>query len=261
MVAQVRRRMDGSGEKPAAGGIVKHLIDNSQIQAVIAEMKSINPAITWFPMLFLNNAPKGEYITPYPSGTSNNLYGKWDLHKEVLSFWSAVWWQGTGLQVSPVIACGDDPNDFNTPTTNWKRFVNDLGTWYKNELSPKYPNSYHSVFASWEAEKLYGKDVGKLQQAVDVCKAAFPNTPIWVHLTDPDLVKGLKVDVIAIQSPKDPFHGDQLSDSDLVNWVNAFAGNTNVPIHFLECTGPWASKYVHQREVVRNTGKTIGVGW
>jgi len=237
---------------------------DNQRNEILNAMRLINPNCSWAPMLFLNNDSRG-IVSPFPGARYNNLLGNGRLNPDLIAHWCAVWWVFKKFSPSMVLACGDDLNKWNDPdSSDWQKAVKIIGEWYETDMKNNgtYPNSVHSVTASWEAEKLVGKDVKKLQRAIDYCRKCFPSLPVSVHLTDPDLVKGLSCDFVQLQSYKHPYNGDELSDSDLINWIQRFHdSNPNLKYHATEFTTPLASKYNHQRDIVRKSGLVIGVGW
>lgn len=236
---------------------------NAQLKRLCGESKDFGKAnglnVKLLPMIVMG--ANGSKFTPYNSYP----YGG-GLHKERVCFWMGIWrndyMSPNGLYPFPIFACGDNLDDMCNPaSSNWQRMVKEFAAYIQgSEFGGKFSTSFPDVCMIWEAEKLGG--VGLAQTAVDVGRAAFPKSRIWIHATKPEFA-GVSADVIAIQGPVHPFQGDGLTDDNIRNHHEAFRKArklASTKLMWMEWNKPDGSRVKAQRALIRSLPDCIGAG-
>jgi len=234
----------------------------SQLKRLCGESKAFGVKnglnVKLVPMIIISSNGKWTPYNAYPFGGG--------LHKERVCFWLGIWRQKhmepNGLYPFPIFSCGDNLDPTNNPADgNWQKMIKEIGAYVQGaEWGAKFSTVFPDVCMIWEAEKLGG--VALAQKAVDVGRAAFPKSRIWIHATKPEFA-GVSADVIAIQSPLDPFSGDKLTDDAIRSHHEAFRKarrSSAQKLMWMEWTMPDATKAAAQRKLIRNLPDCSGVG-
>ena len=235
---------------------------NAQLNRLCGEAKAFGKNnglnVSLLPMIIISSDGKW---TPYNGYPYNG-----GLHQERVCFWMGIWRNDymtpNGLNPFPIFACGDDKNESCDPANPaWQRMVKEFGAYIQgSEFATKFSTKFPDVCMIWEAEKIGG--VSLAQTAVDVGRAAFPNSRIWIHATRPEFA-GVTADVIAIQSPLDPFSGDSLTDDQIRSHHEAFRKarkSSSQKLMWMEWTMPDAAKANAQRALIRRLNDCYGTG-
>lgn len=235
---------------------------NAQLKRLCGESQAFGKAnglnVKLLPMIVISS--DGKY-TPY-----NGYPYDGGLHTERTCFWFGIWRNDymapAGLYPFPIFACGDKLDETNNPASlAWEKMVKEVAAYIQGaEFGGKFSTEFPDVCMIWEAEKLGG--VALAQIAVDVGRQAFPKSRIWIHATKPEFA-GVTADVIAIQSPLDPFHGDDLTDDVIRSHHEAFRKarkSANQKLMWLEWTMPDAAKAAAQRKLIRSLNDCYGTG-